>query len=140
MPLPAPRRWWSSGSQPNSYIIGARKRDGSATRPVTTICAPAFNASTIGSAPRYTSAETRSAFSVEVGCPFSRMVSVRSSTRSVMSDPFTDATFTPLAPFSRSQCTMRCAAASGLIQPWLVMIFVPRFKHPGNTPLMRASR
>ena len=52
MPLPWPSRRWSSGSQPNSYIIGAMKIDGSATRPVTTICAPACSASTIGSAPR----------------------------------------------------------------------------------------
>ena len=37
-----PEPAWSSGSQPNSCIIGAMKIDGSATRPVTTICAPAL--------------------------------------------------------------------------------------------------
>src|SRR6218665_2637203 len=57
------RREWSSGSQPTPCIIGARKIDGSATRPVTTICAPARKAATIGSAPRETSALIRSAAS-----------------------------------------------------------------------------
>ena len=52
MPLPAPNRAWSSGSQPNSCIIGAMKIDGSATLPVTTICAPCRRASAICSAPR----------------------------------------------------------------------------------------
>jgi hypothetical protein len=54
--------------------------------------------------------------------------------------PLTAATLTPRAPNSRSQCTMRFAAASGLIQPWLLMIFVPRFRQPGSTARMRSSR
>ena len=74
MPLPGPSRRWSSGSQPNSYIIGAMKIDGSATRPVTTIWAPARSASTIGSAPRYASAEISvSARASRSAAPFSRM-------------------------------------------------------------------
>ncbi len=64
--------------------------------------------------------------------PFSRIVSVSSSTRSVIRLPEIAATLTPRAPSSRSQCTMRCAAPSGLIQPWLLMILVPRLRHAGQ--------
>ena len=71
------------------------KIDGSATRPVTTIRAPAFSASTIGSAPRYASAEISVGARLAVGCPFSRMRSVSWSTRSVIRLPPTAATFTP---------------------------------------------
>ena len=116
------------------------KIDGSATRPVTTICAPALSASTIGSAPRYASAEIRVGASVDVGLPFSMIVSVSSSTRSVIRLPPTAATLTPRLPNSRSQCAMRSAAPSGLIQPWFETIRVPRRRHAGSTAFIRSSR
>ena len=40
-------------AQPNSWISGARNRDGSATLPVITMSAPSARAATIGRAPRY---------------------------------------------------------------------------------------
>ena len=49
--IPAASRSQSSGAQANAWIIGASVIPVSVQRPVTTICAPLFSASTTGHAP-----------------------------------------------------------------------------------------
>ena len=49
--MPAASRSQSSGAQWNAWIMGASVMPVSVQRPVTTICAPDFRASTTGHAP-----------------------------------------------------------------------------------------
>ena len=49
--IPEASRFQSSGAQSKAWIIGASVMPVSVQRPVTTICAPLFSASTTGQAP-----------------------------------------------------------------------------------------
>jgi hypothetical protein len=90
-------------------------------------------------APAYGSAEIRLSATDATGAPLSIRVTPLAAMVGLRSVALTAATRAPFQPNSAHSSAMRCAAPTGLIQPWLDTIRVPRFMQCGRTARMRSS-
>ena len=116
--------------------IGPRNSAASATRPVSTMSAPCASACAMGSAPRYTLANTRRSRTVSMDAPVSRCASdspaARSSSmRASMASPVTTA-MRARSPFARSACASASRAPCGLRPPAFSTNFTPARRAAGH--------